>query len=128
MQTLELDGLGEVRLQATMLTLVIYEQNFEGKDLIADLFGKQGGKDEGDQLVVDFGGENFLAVSRVAWAMAMTEWELRNDRGDATPNEKPKPYKQWMRSIGPVNLRDLSMAVVIEAVDGFFHTGAADSE
>lgn len=128
MQTVEIDGIGEAKLQATMLTLVIYEQNFDGKDIIADVFGRHEAKDSGKEYVVDFTTDNWLAISRAAWAMCETEWQLRNDKGDATPNERPKPYKQWVRQIGQVNMSQLSAAVVSEMWDGFFHTGAAASE
>lgn len=128
MQTIELDGIGEVKLQATMLTLVIYEQSFDGGDIIADVFGKHKAEDEGDEYVVNFTTDNWLAISRALWAMCETEWQLRNDRGDATPNERPKPYRQWVRSIGQVNMSQISAAVVSEMWDGFFHSGAAASE
>ena len=128
MQRVEIDGLGEVRMQATMLTLVIYEQSFGGKDIIADVFGRHEAEDTGREYVVDFTADNWLAVSRAVWAMSETEWQLRNDRGDATPNERPKPYKQWVREVGQVNMTQLSMAVASEMWDGFFHTGAAASE
>lgn len=128
MQTIEIDGLGEVRLRATMLTLVIYEQTFGGKDMIADVFGRQSAKDDGAGYVVDFTADNWLAISRAAWAMSETEWQLRNDAGDATQNERPKPYKQWVREVGHSNMRDLSFAVTAEMLDGFFWDGADVSE
>ena len=128
MQKLEIDGLGEVKMEATLRTLVIYEQSFEGRDMIADVFGRHEARDDGAEYVVDFTADNWLAVSRAAWAMSETEWQNRNDRGDATPNERPKPYKAWVAKAGRVNMRELSYAVTAEMLDGFFHTGAADSE
>ena len=128
MQTVEIDGLGEVRMQATMLTLVIYEQSFGGNDMVAGVFAWHEAEDAGREYFVEFTADDWLAVSRAVWAMSETEWQLRNDRGDATPNERPKPYKQWVREVGQVNMTQLSMAVASEMWDGFFHTGAAASE
>lgn len=123
---IDIDGSGEVEATATALTLLIYEQEFKS-DLIKDVFGRT----EAAQVrsdAVDFTIDNWFEELKALWAMVMTAYELKADRGDAAPNDRPKPFKQWVRGIGKLNFRDVSNAVISEAMDGFFHTGAADSE
>ena len=123
---IDIDGSGEVEATATALTLVIYEQEFKG-DLIKDVFGKHKA-DAGSSDSIDFTVDNWVKELQALWAMVATAYELKYDRGDAAPNDRPKPFKQWVRGIGKVNFRQISDAVVSEAWDGFFHTGAAASE
>lgn len=123
---IDIDGSGEVEATATALTLVIYEQEFKG-DLIKDVFGKHKA-DAGSSDSIDFTVDNWVQELQALWAMVATAYELRADRGDAAPNDRPKPFKQWVRGIGKVNFQQISDAVVAEALDGFFHTGAAASE
>lgn len=127
MTTVEIEGLGEVRLLATLNALVIYEQNFGG-DMIADTFGKQKASEGKDSYVIDFTRDNWNVLARSVWALSMNEWVIRDKNGDATKNEKPKPFNQWILDVGRVSVRDLSFAVLGEMLDGFFHNGAADSE
>lgn len=121
MTTVNIDGIGEVRLLATLNALAIYEQNFDGADMIADVFGRQRASDDGGSYVIDFTQDNWMAVARAVWALSMNDWAIRDKNGDATRNEKPKPFKQWLLDVGAVNIRELSFAVVTEALDGFFH-------
>lgn len=122
----ELDGYGETEIQATAYTLVVYEQEFKS-DLIKDVFGRHEA-DKGGKAVIDFTTDNWLAELRALWAMARTAYDLKAARGDAAPNDKPQPFNQWVRGVGKVNFYKIANAVVSEAMDGFFHTGAAASE
>lgn len=125
---LEIGDYGEVELTATAYTLVVYEQEFGGRDLIADVFGRHEAKDDGGSVVIDFTSDNWLYELRAAWAMALTAYEIKADRGDAAPNDRPKPFKQWVKGVGKLNMRALSSALVGECLDGFFQSGAAASE
>lgn len=124
---IDIDGTGEVEAVATAYTLVIYEQAFDGADIIADVFGKHKIDDSGE-LTLDFTKDNWNAEMKALWAMVRTAYELRADRGDAAPNERPPAYERWARSLGKVNVRDISVRVISELADGFFHVGAADPE
>lgn len=124
--TIDIEGYGEVEITATAYTLVVYEQEFKS-DLIKDVFGKHEA-DEGGKAVLDFTTDNWLAELKALWAMAMTAYELKASRGDAAPNDRPKPFRQWVQKVGKVNFYRIANAVVNEAMDGFFHTGAAASE
>ena len=125
---IEIGDYGEVEAVATAYTLVLYEQEFGGRDLIADVFGRHEGKDEGGSVVVDFTSDNWLSELRAVWAMVRTAYDLAYDRGDAAPNDKPKPFREWVKGVGKLDMRKLSVALVTECMDGFFHTGAAASE
>lgn len=125
---IEIGDYGEVEAVATAYTLVIYEQEFGGRDLISDVFGRHDGeKGEGGDVVIDFTSESWLSELRAAWAMVRTAYDLAYDRGDAAPNAKPKPFREWVKGVGKLDMRGLSMALVTECMDGFFHTGAAAS-
>ena len=123
---IELDGYGEVEAVATAYTLVVYEQEFKG-DLIKDVFGRHEADDDG-AVLIDMTLDNWNAELRALYAMVVTAFELRWDRGDAAPNEKPKPFKEWAKGVGAVNMREIASAVVDESIRGFFRTGAAASE
>ena len=125
---IEIGDYGEVEAVATAYTLVLYEQEFGGRDLIADVFGRHEGKGDGSAVVVDFTSENWLAELRAVWAMVRTAYDLSYDRGDAAPNDKPKPFREWVKGVGKLDMRLLSVALVTECMDGFFHSGAAASE
>lgn len=125
---IEIGDYGEVEAVATAYTLVIYEQEFGGRDLIADVFGRHEGEDDGGKVVVDFTADNWLSELRAAWAMVRTAYDLAYDRGDAAPNAKPKPFREWVKGVGKLNMRSLSVALLTECMDGFFHSGAAASE
>lgn len=136
---IDIGDYGEVEAVATAYTLVIYEQEFGGRDLISDVFGKHDGKDEGDEkpdgdepdaggrIVVDFTSDNWLSELRAVWAMVRTAYDIAYDRGDAAPNARPKPFKEWVKGVGKLDMRKLSLALITECMDGFFHTGAAAS-
>lgn len=125
---IEIGDYGEVEAVATAYTLVLYEQEFGGRDLIADVFGRHEGNDEGGSVVVDFTSDNWLSELRAVWAMVRTAYDLAYDRGDAAPNAKPKPFREWVKGVGKLNMNELSSAIVSECLDGFFHSGAAASE
>ena len=96
--------------------------------MIADTFGRQRASEQKDSYVIDYTRDNWNCLGKCVWALTMNEWTIRDKNGDATKNEKPKPYSQWLLDVGRVSVRDLSFAVLSEMLDGFFHNGAADSE
>ena len=125
---IEIGDYGKVEAVATAYTLVIYEQEFGGRDLISDVFGRHEDEGDGKNAVIDFTSDNWLHELRAAWAMVRTAYDLAYDRGDAAPNDKPKPFREWVKGIGKLDMRELSLALVTECMDGFFHSGAAASE
>lgn len=125
-----IEGLGEVDVEATAYTLAIYEQEFKGADLIADVLGTQratrGAGGEG--LVVDFATENWMAELRALWAMVKTANRLAEAEGRVAPVDVTPGFSQWIQRVGKVNMREVSSVVATYALDGFFHTGAAASD
>lgn len=120
---------GEVEAVATAYTLVVYEQEFGGADLIGDVFGRHEG-DEGEDggIVIDFTSENWLAELKALWAMVVTAYEIAYERGDAAPNDRPKRFGEWVKGVGKLDMRQISYQLAAECMDGFFHAGAAASE
>lgn len=120
---------GELDAEATAYTLVLYEQEFAGHDMIADVFGRHEGKGSDDgTVVVDFTSDSWISELRALWAMVRTAYDIRYERGDAAPNDRPKPFKEWVKGIGKLNMRDISAAVVNECFDGFFRSRGDSSE
>ena len=81
-----------------------------------------------EEAVIDFTTDNWNAELKALWAMARTAYDLKADHGLVAPADKPKPFAQWVRGLGKVNFYEIANAVVAEAMDGFFHAGAAASE
>lgn len=117
----EIEGYGKVEAVATAYTLAVYEQEFGG-DLIKELFGRtEIAEGDGDGSVIDFTNENWLVDIKALYAMVRTNYDIKAAAGDAAPNDRPKPFTDWVRSIGRVNMQRISEAVVGEALNGFFH-------
>lgn len=123
----QLGDYGEVDAVATAYTLVLYEQEFHG-DLLKDVFGRQTSDESGDDVLIDMTTDNWNAELRALYAMIRTSYEIRWDAGDATPNERPKQFTEWVKGIGQFNMRQVASDVVNECIRGFFRTGAAASE
>lgn len=124
---IDIDGSGPVEITATLYTLSLYEQEFGG-DLIKDVFGRHT-KDEADEeVLIDMTTNNWNAEIKALWAMVKTAADLKDERGDLAPNDRVPSFKKWRKTVGKINVREIADAVVEEALDGFFHTGAAVSE
>lgn len=124
------EGYGDIDIEATAHTLVLYEQEFKS-DLIKDVFGKrEQAKDSDGSAVVlfDYTVDNWNDELKALWAMAKTANDLADERGEVAPKDRIKSYTKWVKGLGKVNMRDVANAVVSCCMDGFFHTGAAVSE
>ena len=95
-------GNGPVEFEVTFWTLLLYEEEFDGADLIADLYSKDG---------------------RVKFANAVrATWACCKAHDDATP-----PVKEWARSITGVNLNTVIGAVIPAINDGLFRQEPAEA-
>lgn len=124
------EGYGDIDIEATAHTLVLYEQEFKS-DLIKDVFGKrEQAKDADGSTVVlfDYTVDNWNDELKALWAMAKTANDIANDAGEVAPKDRITSYTKWVKGLGKVNMRDVANAVVSCCMDGFFHTGAAVSE
>lgn len=124
------EGYGDIDIEATAHTLVLYEQEFKS-DLIKDVFGKrEQAKDlDGSTVVLfDYTVDNWNDELKALWAMAKTANDIANDAGEVAPKDRITSYTKWVKGLGKVNMRDVANAVVSCCMDGFFHTGAAVSE
>lgn len=124
------EGYGDIDIEATAHTLVLYEQEFKS-DLIKDVFGKREQAEDSDGSTVvlfDYTVDNWNDELKALWAMAKTANDIANDAGEVAPKDRITSYTKWVRGLGKVNMRDVANAVVSCCMDGFFHTGAAVSE
>lgn len=124
---IDIDGSGPVEITATLYTLSLYEQEFGG-DLIKDVFGRHTKDEADDEVLIDMTTNNWNAEIKALWAMVKTASDLKDERGDLAPNDRVPSFKKWRKTVGKINVREIADAVVEEALDGFFHTGAAASE
>ena len=89
----------KVDAQASVFTLVLYEQEF-GKDMIKDLFGKTSIDDvEQDGAYIDFTLNNWAAIPRVLWAMRKT-----------ADNSVPR-YQEWAKGVTGIDMFALNEEV-----------------
>ena len=124
------EGYGDIDIEATAHTLVLYEQEFKS-DLIKDVFGKREQVKDADGSTVvlfDYTVDNWNDELKALWAMAKTANDIANDAGEVAPKDRITSYTKWVKGLGKVNMRDVANAVVSCCMDGFFHTGAAVSE
>ena len=124
---IDIDGSGPVEITATLYTLSLYEQEFGG-DLIKDVFGRHTKDEADDEVLIDMTTNNWNAEIKALWAMVKTAADLKDVGGDLARNDRVPSFKKWRKTVGNINVREIADAVVEEALDGFFHTGAAASE
>ena len=105
-------GKGEVEVDVSTWTLVLYEQEF-GKDLIKDVFGRSEVREDADDVmfVVDFTQSNWTAFVRLLWAAIKTV-------DDSLPS-----FKEWARKEGYINVNTIMNELTEAALKGLFRTG-----
>lgn len=109
----ELDfGDGPVKVALNVYTLTVYEQAFDGADLVKDLYGRIDVNDEGfDGSTLDYTKRDWAKVPRILWACMR-----------AADQTVPR-YDQWAREAGDVNLGAAWVALVELADRRLFRTG-----
>ncbi len=95
-------------------TLMLYEQEFNGADLIQDLYSKvvikEDKKADGVIAELDFRNVNWTALSRTLWA------------GLKTANDDMPSYKEWAKNTAEVNLLELNNEIIPLVERAFFRT------
>lgn len=114
-------GCGEKELVYSVETLLVYEQEFGGADMIKDLFGRvvvrSNHADDGDVvLALDYRDTNWTAALKALWA------------GEKTADPATPSFKEWSRKVGDVNLYKVTNAVVPEVQARFFRAGDSPVE
>lgn len=117
---LEING-KKVKAKYTVWALALYEQEFNGANLIADLFGKvemptPDAEDESPAFVLDFTANNWTTYLRVLWA------------GIKAANDKTKGFGEWAKSVESINLWVVVNKVSNEVMNCCFRAGASTSE
>ena len=114
-QTLDI-GTGEIELEASFWTLVVYEQQFGG-DMVGELFGEEGHAspisfaDDGS-VTIDYRGFNWTAAAKAMWACAKAA------------NQGIAPYEQWMHSMTDVDMWQVVGEFIPFVRQGLFRAGA----
>jgi len=100
------------------LTMVIYELEFDGADLIADISGKVMADDfkVDDGVVFDFSSVPWTKVLRAAWAMLKTV-------DDSVPH-----FEQWARETTQFDSWEFRRVVNNAVNENFFHIAAPVGE
>lgn len=95
-------GEGPVGFEVSFWTLLLYEEEFDGADLIADIMPKDG---------------------TVRWASAIRAlWACLKAHDDATP-----PVGEWARGVTGVNMPAVLGTVMPAIQDGLFREAAAEA-
>ena len=99
-------------------TLMLYETEFDGADLIADVSGKVMASDfvEDEDLVFDFTRVPWTKVMQAMWAMVKTV-------DDTLPH-----FDGWSKEITQLDSWEIRDVVNGAVNDAFFHSAAADGE
>ena len=115
--TLTING-ESVECALSVLTLVLYEQEFNGADLIADVSGKVMTDDmnPNEDVLFDFSKVPWTKVMQAAWAMVKTV-------DGSTPH-----FEQWAAKVNQVNSWEIRSVVDAAVNDTFFHSAATDGE
>lgn len=108
----------------TVWALCLYEQEFNGANLIADLFGKVeiptlDGEDDTDvapALTIDFTQNKWTTYLRVLWA------------GLKAQNDKTPGFDEWAKTVTDINLWSVVNKVSNEVMSHCFRAGASTSE
>lgn len=112
-------GTGEVDLNITPWTLVVYEQEFRG-DMIQDLLGKVVVKNEEEEagtfVVFDYRDANWTSCLKTMWACLKAS-------DDSTPS-----FKKWSQTVGSVNVLDIYNKLVPLVEESLFRSGGTASE
>lgn len=131
--SIDYDGTGTQKTLCTAWTLVVYEQEFHA-DMIKDVFGVIDAKktrivydDDGTLAKIDYTNTNWHQNMKALWAMLKTYSDVAFAAGDLAPNERVKPYFEWVCSVGKVNLDEIAAFVIDEMNAGLFRDAAADS-
>ena len=112
---IDYDGTGPREARLSVLTLMLYEQEFGGADMLADVLGRQdvsgGGADDG---TVDFSGVRWGALARALWAALKTA-------DDDVP-----PFAEWAASVEDgLDLPAVNAALGPEMIRKFFRPRSA---
>lgn len=102
----------EVRGLLSAETLVLYEEEFDGADMVKDLYGRQEVRRDDDDpdilMVFDYTQTNWTAVTKSMWAVIRT-------------NDPSLPhYKVWLRGLPDINLVEVQNQLVPAMEDCFF--------
>lgn len=113
-------GQGEQEVIVSVATLALYEQEFNGADMIQDLYKKvcirKSDSDDDIIAAIDFRNVNWTALTKVLWAALKTA------------DDDTLPYKEWSVKVGDINLMDLNAQLGPEVERRLFRAGAAATE
>ena len=106
-------GKKKLKGKCTVHTLMIYEQEFDGRDMIKDLFGKVRQPDSDDNLVMDYTNTNWTATLRALWAMLKTQ------------NADTPSFEKWENDFSDeIDLFTIANDVLMEVFDTCFRNAA----
>jgi hypothetical protein len=99
-------------------TCVLYEQEFDGADIIADVSGRITADDlkPDSDVIVDFAKIPWLKIMQAAWAMAKTA-------DDSLPH-----FNEWAKGVTEIDSWEFRGVVNKAVNETFFHQAAADGE
>lgn len=106
------------KAEISVLTLVLYEEEFDGADLIADLNGKvyASDADPDEAVLFDF--------TKTPWTKLMQGvWALLKTADESVPH-----FEKWAREVKELNSFEAKQVLSDAVSDAFFHIAATVSE
>lgn len=104
---------GKLEVKFNFYTLYVYELEFDGHDLIKDVYGNGAVVTDGDDLAFDFAAVNWSAIAKAVWAGAKC----------ANPN-LPR-YRDWAARDNGIDLFSAAPEVIGEINKELFRFGVA---
>ena len=100
-------GAGTVEVRATPFALMVYEQEFSGRSLVADLMGEPGA-------FADAASGRWLELCRALWACMKAA------------DEGVPPFAKWAREAEGMDLWAVYRQLVPVLADGLFRASASE--
>ncbi len=141
---MRLDGAHDHEAVCSAYTTMVYEQEF-GSSLVKDVFGRidLAGPSGTGEVTPEYVSERLTkaygralpkavqtAISRAFPDRVTTELDFTSDNWEAylraawamcrTASDDVQPFRDWLRSLGPVNLNEVSGQVISECGRGLF--------
>lgn len=116
-------GKGDTELEASVWTLVVYEQEF-GSDMLGDLFGEVKFADDSGKFMVENGEVVGIDYSKFKWTTCVKAlWAASK-----AANPDIAPFKDWAAKMKGINLFTVATKFVDELQKELFRPRAEASE
>lgn len=110
---LEING-EKVQAVYSVWTLALYEQEFDGANMLSDLFGvvEINAKAKNAAMTLDFTANDWTKLAKAVWA------------GVKCADDSTLPFKEWARKATDIDMFEIANKVPLEVMRRCFRAGA----